>query len=167
MKIRYLDPLEVLVIHYVVVDQHFSDLYDAEEERGVKNPGALVSALYAPQHTFGGEDLVPDVLMKAAVLMRSLIQNHPFHNGNKRTAVIATILFLEDNGYELRVPDKKLIKLAVQIATPNSIPVPRIRKWLAKYTKKVHRGANKIAPVRTGWGDVIHEVKRFFHFSSE
>ena len=126
-----------MAIHFVVIDQHFSDLIDGpNDERGVTSPSMLLSALAAPFATFNGQDLHPDILTKAAVLMRSLIKDHHFYNGNKRTAVMAVILFLEDNGYDLRVEDRKLIKLAKEIATHN-ISIHRIRKWLIKYTKKV------------------------------
>ena len=61
----------------------------------------LLSALNAPKATYDAKDLFPDILWKAAALIRSLIENHPFYNGNKRTAVISAIIFLEENGYEL------------------------------------------------------------------
>lgn len=123
----------------MVVDEYFSDLAtDPADQRGVKSPSSLLSALGAPTHTFGGKDLHPDVLTKAAVLMRSMVVNHPFHNGNKRTAVIATILFLEDNGYELRISDRKLIRLATEIAS-FPISVQRIRRWLKKSTRRLDK----------------------------
>lgn len=68
-----------------------SYLAEPEDQRDIQSPSGLLSALGAPQHTFDGGDLIPDVLTKAAVLMRSLIVNHPFYNGNKRTAVIAAV----------------------------------------------------------------------------
>src|SRR5690606_41727239 len=76
----------------------------------------LLSSSFVCQQTFDGVDLYPDLWDKAAALMRSLIQNHPFRNGNKRTAVIVVDTFLKLNYYELAVPDNKLIELTVRIA---------------------------------------------------
>lgn len=90
--------------------------------------------------TFDKKDLYPDILSKAAALMRSLIENHPFHDGNKRTAVMATIIFLQLNGYELRVPERKLIKLALAIVNSNpTLSVTRIRRTLKKYAHRTER----------------------------
>lgn len=124
----------------MIVDQHFSELAEkAEDQRGIASPSGLRSAWGAPAQTFDGKDLHSEVLTKAAVLMRSLIENHPFVNGNKRTAVISTVLFLEDNGYELRVDDRQLIKLATRIASPPPISIDRIERWLKKYTRKAQQ----------------------------
>jgi death-on-curing protein len=66
---------------------------------GVKEQGALESALAQPQMTFGGEDFYPTVAEKAAALAFSFIQNHPFNDGNKRAGHAAMLLFLDINGY--------------------------------------------------------------------
>ena len=66
---------------------------------GVKEQGGLESALAQPQMTFGGEDFYPTVAEKAAALAFSLIQNHPFNDGNKRTGHATMVLFLDINGY--------------------------------------------------------------------
>lgn len=65
---------------------------------GVKDLNLLDSALAQPQMTFGGEDFYPTVAEKAAALAFSLIQNHPFNDGNKRTGHAAMVLFLDING---------------------------------------------------------------------
>lgn len=85
--------------------------------------------------------------------MRSLIKNHPFHNGNKRTAVISTIMFLEDNGYELKVEDRRLIKLATLIAS-EPITVNRIFRWLKKYSVRTAVDSYRI---RGTYGEVVYE----------
>lgn len=56
------------------------------------------SALHAPSASFGGEELYPDVVDKAAVLTCRLAWNHPLPDGNKRPAWVALVLFLELNG---------------------------------------------------------------------
>lgn len=95
MNINYLELKHILAIHFVVVDEYFSGtVVDSKDQRGVQNASGLLSAIETPKATFDGKDLYSTLLLKAAALMRSLIKNHPFYNGNKRTAVIVTILFL-------------------------------------------------------------------------
>jgi death-on-curing protein len=130
--VHYVSETEVLAVHFVVVDKHFSDLATDADQRGVQNPSGLLSAVYAPRQTFDKKDLFESTLLKAAALMRSLVENHPFINGNKRTAVISTIIFLQDNGYDLTVEDRKLLRLAKGVALGMSIE--RIQRWLKKYT---------------------------------
>ena len=68
---------------------------------GVRDLGLLESAVARPGATFGGEDLYAEVFRKAAALMASLILNHPFVDGNKRTGIAAAALFLARNGCQL------------------------------------------------------------------
>jgi death-on-curing protein len=60
---------------------------------GIHDLGALESALAQPRMTFGGEELYPTIVEKAAALGFSLIQNHPFVDGNKRTGHAAMEIF--------------------------------------------------------------------------
>jgi death-on-curing protein len=68
---------------------------------GVRDRGALESAVGQPRATFGGEDLYPTLHEKAAALAFGSLQNHPFVDGNKRTGTIAMQAFLLRNGREL------------------------------------------------------------------
>jgi death-on-curing protein len=76
---RYLELDEVLRIHERMIVQYGGSL-------GGINQNGLESALAAPQQTTFGEDLYPDISAKAAILFYLLIKNHPFIDGNKRTA---------------------------------------------------------------------------------
>ena len=127
----------MLIIHYVVADAYFSEYYEEGSElRGVKSSSLLLSALGEPQQTYDGKDLYPDILVKAAALMRSLIINHCFHDGNKRTAMMATIIFLEENGLKVIAPNKKMYRLAMKIVIEKPTPtVNNIAKTLKKYCK--------------------------------
>lgn len=62
---------------------------------------ALESAANQPFVTWGGQDLYPTLVGKAAILMRGIAANHPFHEGNKRTAWLACTTFLVLNGSPL------------------------------------------------------------------
>ncbi len=61
----------------------------------------LLSELGRPQGTFDGKDLYPDLFLKTAALMDSLVRNHPFVDGNKWSAITSAALFLRMNGYRL------------------------------------------------------------------
>ncbi len=78
--------------------------------------GLLESAVLRPQQSVGGEDAYAGIDSKAAALMHSLIRNHPFVDGNKRTAVLATDLFYQLNGYELWTDPGDMVALALDIA---------------------------------------------------
>ena len=92
---------ELLATEFVTLD----DVLEAHTEvirvtggnPGVKDAGLLQSALAQPQMTFGGEDFYPTLAEKAAALAFSLINNHPFSDGNKRTGHAAMVLFLDMN----------------------------------------------------------------------
>jgi len=84
--------------------------------RGLRDPGALESAVARPAMTFGGEDLYPDVPSKAAALMHSLVMNHAFVDGNKRVCVTSAELLLRLNGYRLDASDPELGELTLTVA---------------------------------------------------
>jgi death on curing protein len=69
---------------------------------GLRDEGALRSAVARPRSTFGGQSLYPSLFEKAAALLESLCLNHPFIDGNKRVAYAAAGLLLELNGWRLR-----------------------------------------------------------------
>jgi len=121
-----------------VADAYFSEfIKDDRELRGIKDVPLFLSALNEPKQTFDCKDLYSGPLEKAAAYMRSIVMNHPFHDGNKRTAMMAGIIFLEENGYKVTVPNKKLYRLALTIVNKKPTPtIHRITRTLKKYTKE-------------------------------
>ena len=91
---RYLSLPEVLEIHRRLLAQ-------SGGASGIRDLGAIDSALAQPLMTFGGEDLYATIEAKAAAICFSLIMNHPFVDGNKRVGHAAMETFLVLNGYEL------------------------------------------------------------------
>lgn len=79
----------------------------------------LESAVSRPFQTFGGEELYPTIFGKAAALFHSLVSNHCFQDGNKRTAVIAIDQFFAVNDYILTLMSAKVYVLAKDVATHN------------------------------------------------
>ena len=97
----YLTAQQVLFIHARLIET-------TGGSHGLHDLGLLESAVSQPQATFDGVDLYPDLWHKGAVLMESLAQNHPFVDGNKRTAITATAMFLRQNGYALQTTNEAL-----------------------------------------------------------
>lgn len=102
---------------------------------GVRDLGLLRSAVARPRATFGGEDLYPDIFRKAAALMESLILNHPFLDGNKRTAISAAGLFLLRNGQQLSVTQQALEQFTMDMALKRR-DIEDAANWFKKHTKR-------------------------------
>lgn len=95
-------------------------------KRGVRDVGLLESALMRPSSSAFGHDAYPDLWSKAAALLHSIIRNHPFMDGNKRTSMNLALAFLDRNGEDVDHADPEaLIGLAVAIAN-DRIDVPKI-----------------------------------------
>jgi len=90
---------------------------------------ALESALAQPQMTFGGEELYPTLVDKAAALGYALIKNHPFLDGNKRTGHAAMEVFLVLNGYEIRATIDEQEHVILQVAA-SEIDREEFTAWL-------------------------------------
>ena len=67
----------------------------------VRDNNALLSVIANPQRQFAGQDLYPTIAEKAAIIVYSLIKNHPFMDGNKRTAFVWGRVFLRLNGHDI------------------------------------------------------------------
>ena len=93
--------------------------------------GLLDSALRAPMQTLDGRFLHRTVFDKAAALFRSIVQNHPLLDGNKRTGLTATFVFLLINGYFFWMPRHEAVALALSIAK-REIDVPEISSRLRR-----------------------------------
>lgn len=99
---------------------------------GVRDDNLLDSALKTPFQTFGGKDLYPEILDKASQLCYSLIENHPFTDGNKRIGVHLTLLFLKINNIELTYSQKELIEFGLSVAAGN-MNKDDIKQWLINH----------------------------------
>jgi len=106
---EYLSIRQVLRLHQLQIDQFGG-------ADGIRDRGALGAALARPRMTFDGEDLYRDLADKAAALMHSLLQNHPFVDGNKRVAAMAMELFLVANEHKLLASDDELEELTFAAA---------------------------------------------------
>lgn len=101
---------------------------------GVRDENLLESAVESPFQTFGGQDLYPSIIEKAARLCYCLIKNHPFLDGNKRIGTHAMLSFLEINGVDFECDENDLIDVIFCVAD-NSISYEMFVDWLEQHTK--------------------------------
>ena len=83
---------------------------------GVRDPGALDSAVTGVQQTFGGEYVYSGITEMATAYLFRICQNHPFVDGNKRTALAVCHAFLLMNGYELEMTEHEAEEVVLSVA---------------------------------------------------
>jgi len=126
--IRYLSLTEVLELHKRIIQA-------TGGSEGLRDLGALQSAVAQPLMTYGGDDLYPTLVEKTAALGFSLINNHPFVDGNKRLGHAAMAVFLYLNGYQISA------SIDVQEAFILGIVAGKVSReqvitWLNKHVKE-------------------------------
>ena len=122
---RYLTIAEVLEIYQRVMQQTGGLV-------GIRDLGALESAIAQPYMTFDGNELYPSLAEKAAALGFSLIQNHPFADGNKRTGHAAMESFLALNGYEINASTEEQVEIILSVAS-GKLGRDRFTEWLSDH----------------------------------
>jgi death-on-curing family protein len=114
---------------------------------GVKNRDLLESAVGHPFQSAFGQDIYPTVVDKAAALFHSLVANHPFHDGNKRTAVVSLQHFLLANGFLPSLSNQDFYELAKSTASYRERGVSH-DEALDEIRKKLATGTASFAAVR-------------------
>ncbi len=120
---------QVLKLHKRVIEQSGGSI-------GIRDQGALESALAQPYMTYAAQELYPTLIEKVAALGFSLINNHPFVDGNKRIGHAAIEVILLMNGYEIQadVDSQETVILAVAASEMNR---ESFLEWLQGHV--VHR----------------------------
>ncbi len=129
MTVEYLSIGQLLALHAQQLRRYGGGT-------GVRDRGALESALARPAATFGGEDLYPDIADKAAALMHSLALNHPFVDGNKRVAAFSAIVFAESNGHEFLATPDDLVETTLAVAE-GKMAVEALAIWFRQRLRSV------------------------------
>jgi death-on-curing protein len=124
---RFLVLDEVLRLHRRIVEQ-------SGGAYGILDLGLLESALGQCRISFGGGDAYPSLAEKAAALCFSIIQNHPFVDGNKRTGHAAMEVFLILNGYELDAEVDETETILLQLAA-RQIDRHQFTRWIQAHLK--------------------------------
>ena len=129
---KYLTAEQVLFIHARLIAE-------TGGSHGVRDLARLESAVSRPQAPFAGKKLYPDVFFKAAALLDSLINNHPFTDGNKRTGISAAALFLQANGWRLTASNADLEEFTLQVAVSHP-DLPILAEWFQRQSSQLKRG---------------------------
>jgi death-on-curing protein len=125
----YLTLEDVLEIHRQVIAE-------TGGATGIRDVGLLDSAIHRPQTSFAGIDLYPGLAEKAAALMHSLILNHPFLDGNKRTAFTAADVFLRLNGWKLAANEDELFEFVTAVAD-GQMSFEQIGPWIKTHLVEI------------------------------
>ena len=119
---------DVEEIHKILID-NFGGL------QGIRDLGSLESALARPFQSFGNDDLYPSPILKAAALLESILINHPFLDGNKRTAYTIVRLFLLSNNLDINASQDEKYNFVVATASGKN-DFDSIALWLTTHTVK-------------------------------
>jgi death-on-curing protein len=122
---KVLSKRQILMLHAALISE--SGGLD-----GIRSEGLLDSAINTPFQTFGGQDLYPTVLEKAARLGFGLIRNHPFIDGNKRIGTHVMLVFLDINNIALCYGDDDLISTILSVASGELDDIGLLA-WLQKH----------------------------------
>jgi len=113
---------EVIHFHDQAIDKYGGS-------KGIRDFGGLDSALNRPWQTFGGEELYPTFFHKAAAILESIILNHPFIDGNKRTAFFLCEALLENSGFTIKNETLQIYDFLIDISNGN-FQFDAIVSWL-------------------------------------
>lgn len=105
---------------------------------GVRDENLLASAVNTPFQTFMGNDLYPSIYDKAAQLCYGIANNHPFTDGNKRTALHSMYVYLIINGYDITATQQEAENLIINVAAGNMTNT-ELAEWLRENTIKLDK----------------------------
>ena len=103
---------------------------------GVRDENLLASAVNTPFQTFMGNDLYPSIYDKAAQLCYGIANNHPFTDGNKRTALHSMYVYLIINGFDITATQQDVENLIIDIAAGNMTNT-ELAQWLRENTVEI------------------------------
>jgi death-on-curing family protein len=152
-ELCWLNVEDVKKIHFILVDD-FSQSPDPIIPSGVQSELLLASALFHPQTSFTGTFKYTTVETSAAALLYSITHNHPFHNGNKRTALVSTLVFLDRNGFFPEFDEDQAFKLVIKLAQHQIVNFDKqnlsdreilaVADWFCEWCRPLEKGERPI-----------------------
>lgn len=118
---------EVEKIHEILIEKFGG-------AKGIRDKAGLEAAIHRPYQTFDGIDLYASPIEKAAALFESIISNHPFIDGNKRTAYVLMRLLLRNNGFDLNVSGDVKYNFVIN-AAKGDLTFEEIKEWIHRSIK--------------------------------
>lgn len=126
---RYLSAVEILAIHDRVVEETGGSL-------GVREEGLLSSLSERPKSSFGRIEKFPGLFEKAASYLEAIAMYHVFIDGNKRTAITVSAIFLRANGYKITLPIEETERFVIDVVV-KKLSIEEIAEWLEKRSKQI------------------------------
>ena len=123
---KLLKVADILAMHILLIEK-------TGGSGGVRDMGRIESCVQSMQQTVFGAEAYPTIFDKSAVLIRSIVGDHPFVDGNKRTAMLAAITMLKINGVDFSAESGEIEDYAVYVAIKKP-DVATISKWLTKHS---------------------------------
>lgn len=121
-----IDLKTTLIIHNILIEK-FGGV------KGIRDQGGLEAAIARPNATFGGQDLYPDAIDKATAIFESIIINHPFLDGNKRTAYTLLRLTLLEFEIDIIATEDEKYNMVIA-ASKGELHFDDIKLWLIEHT---------------------------------
>lgn len=128
MEIRFFSLTEIVYIHENQIDTYGGS-------KGIRDLNLLSSAIAMPESQFAGEYLHKDIFEMAAAYIYHIAQNHPFIDGNKRTALAAGLTFLDLHNIDINDPCEILYKMMIGVAS-GKVNKDKIAATLQELSKK-------------------------------
>ncbi|MCA1982958.1 type II toxin-antitoxin system death-on-curing family toxin [Nocardioides nematodiphilus] len=149
-ELDYLSAVELDAVHGVLIEEFAGTEDPFGDPCGVREWDLLESSAFRPQTTFGEVRKYESVEMAGAALLHSVIHNHPFHNGNKRTALVAMLVFLDRHDLLLTCHEDDLFRFVLRVAQHGLVPAGSsemadreallIAAWIKANSRRVQRG---------------------------
>lgn len=170
----YLTAEEVKKIHYELV-KDFAETKDPISPPGERDKNLLESAVSRPRTALGNVLKYPTVEMAAAALLHSIIMNHAFHNGNKRTAFVSMLVMMDKNGVMMTCDEDEVFRMLLSIAQHRVVAlhssdmadreVLEITRWLCKQTRLIDKSERpipwrRLKSILQAFGCIIESTRR-------
>jgi death on curing protein len=123
-----IDIREVEIIHSLLIEKFGGS-------KGIRDKSLLESALSRPFATFGGIDLYPTAVEKAAAIIESILINHPFIDGNKRTGYVLMRLLLLHEKHDIEASENEKFDFVLSISM-GKMDIEEIKAWIKGKIKK-------------------------------
>ncbi len=121
-----------------VLELHELSIIDFGGSDGIRDINMLESAVERPNATFDGKELYATSFQKAAAIFESIIKNHPFVDGNKRTAWLACIAILRLNNYRFAIEEKVAYDFVIKVASSH-LDFEEIASFIETNTRRINQ----------------------------
>jgi len=119
---------QAIAIHQVLIEKFGG-------ASGIKDRGALEASLNRPYATFDKKDLYPSPVDKAAAILESILINHPFIDGNKRTGYVLMRMTIMECGLDIKASQNEKYDFVIQV-TEGKQDISRIKEWITSHIEK-------------------------------